>query len=83
MKDVIYLVVNQKKVVRMNTRYLPALQSGEFMFELKVEVPDKFFQRVIPSATLLIPEDYVATVPQVIVDLGEAIAGPNDTDGAS
>lgn len=67
MRDTIFLVFDQRGVRKMNKKYLPALQSGEYMVQLNVRVPDEFFQRIIPTADLTIPEDYIIAAPPIDV----------------
>ncbi len=58
MRQTIYLIVNQKKVLRMSkTRSgAPSVQNGEYAIKLNVEVPDAAFRRFIPEATVVVPE---------------------------
>lgn len=62
MKDSVYLVMNSKGVRHMyKTR--PRLKSGEYAVKVKVSVPDEFFNRAIPEATLEIPDGYMIEPP--------------------
>lgn len=74
MKDTIFLVFDERGVRRMNKKYLPSLQSGEFMVQLNVSVPPKYFERAIPVVNFEIPEGFILAAPPIIATAEETHA---------
>lgn len=54
MKDIIYLVVNEERVMQIVYRKPPRLESGEAAIRMVIEVPDEYFRKYIPSVFLTI-----------------------------
>lgn len=69
MKDHAFLIVSSRGVQRM-TKTRPRLKSGEHAIRLRVEIPDAYFDRSIPTAVLEITEDYIMA-PEFDVDVVE------------
>lgn len=62
MKETAYLILDRKGI-RGVRKTRPSLKGTEVAIRLRVEIPDEFFERVIPDATLVIPEEAVLTPP--------------------
>lgn len=67
MRDSVYLTFDRNGVILMRKR-APAMSSGEFAVRISIEVPDQFFNRVIPHAHIEVPEDFILE-PEVEVTL--------------
>jgi hypothetical protein len=69
MKVPIFLFINQNRQVRM-TKKDPAAYPNELGINLILEVPDAFFRRPNPRATVTIPEDILVNPdPKVAVQV--------------
>lgn len=62
MKDTAYLIITKAGVSNLR-KTRPKLNSGEVAVRLRLTVPDEFFERIIPDAELIIPEEAVLTPP--------------------
>lgn len=62
MRDSAYLIINQDKIVAMR-KQKPQLSSGQVAVQVHVNLPDAYFKRFIPEATLEIPEAAVLRPP--------------------
>lgn len=62
MKDVAYLIITKSGVQALR-KTRPQLNSGEVAVRLRLTVPDEFFERIIPDAEIIIPEEAVLTPP--------------------
>lgn len=62
MQDTVFLVVNNKQVVSMHKRDMPAQRSGEYVFALEVNVPDEIFRkRPVPVVQVTLEAPHVAS----------------------
>jgi len=63
MKDVVYLIFTNKRVVGLRRTKAPALRPGEYTAKLTVVVPNKFFDDAIPQAVLTVSENSIWKAP--------------------
>lgn len=67
MKDICYLVVNARGIVRL-THNRPAMAGGECAVKLRVEIADTIFNRLTPDIAINIPADKIVQ-PQATVSV--------------
>lgn len=65
MRDSCFLIVDPSGIVGMR-KNKPGLTSGQLTLEIRVDVPDEFFEMTIPKAVITIPRDSIMT-PQIDV----------------
>lgn len=82
MKSKIYLVFRFHGVTRM-TKCLPRLESGEFAIKVTLEVPDKVFERLIPSAEVKVPGEYLIEPPIPVVTVEQPPKAEEKPDGGT
>jgi len=62
-KMMCYLVVDKKKVRRVNTKERPQVNPGEYAFKLNLDIPDAYFDRAIPQVNIKVSPDHLVTAP--------------------
>jgi hypothetical protein len=77
MKDTCYLVLNSAGVQTLR-KTRPNLSAGQVAVRLVVEVDDSYFRRAIPTAELVIPDNFLIE-PEITVELEQEPIG--ETDG--
>jgi len=69
MKSECFVTVSSDGVIQKFTKKRPKISSTQIAFKLKIEIPDEFFNAILPEVKVAITKDMLPKKPTVLTQV--------------